>query len=287
MKKFGILLLFASLLFFPELVTAGAANGLNLWFFNVIPALFPAMIITGVSMQLYGNAMKRPAVFLVLAGLLCGYPIGASCTAGLYKNNPFLPPFYQQLLPFINVTSPAFILNYVIATSLKGQYKPLILICIYLPILLFIALICLAGRKKQTVSLSGPSQEASPHLLEVLESAINSGLESILKMGAYIILCSVLCQFVLYFCKQEFLCCILCGGLEITAGIDVIAHSSFSSAVKIVMICAVCAFGGLSCAGQTRAVAGRYLNLKKYICSKFILCLFTVLWASFVTYVFL
>lgn len=287
MKKLGIFFLFAAILLFPEIVTTGAANGLNLWFFNVVPALFPAMIITGAAMRLYGNVMNRPGIFLVLSGLLCGYPIGAACASELYKKNPSMPDFYRRLLPFVNITSPAFILNYVIITGFDGRYKALIAACTYFPILFCIASTCIGGRKRQAFACCAQPARPIAKVPEVLEGAINAGLENILKMGAYIILCSVLCQFVLYFFRHEFLRCALCGALEITAGIDVIARSSFSTEAKIVMACSCCAFGGLSCAGQTRAVAGRCVSIKKYICAKFVLCLFTALWASFVTYVFL
>ena len=94
----GAVLLFAAMLAFPREVFHGAEEGLLLWFQIVFPTLFPFMLIA--SLLLAGGGLKLIASlfggicrkifatsgngsFAVLAGFLCGYPMGAKVTADL------------------------------------------------------------------------------------------------------------------------------------------------------------------------------------------------------------
>ena len=69
-----------------------ASSGLLTWFHNIIPALFPFMILSGVmirmnlsegvSMILYPVMyplwrIRRNAVYVIIMGFLCGFPMGA------------------------------------------------------------------------------------------------------------------------------------------------------------------------------------------------------------------
>ena len=96
-----ITLIFGTMLLFPRAVFNGASEGLLLWFQIVFPTLFPFMLITNLLMESGGLAcisriLRRPfrrifgvsgnGSFAVLAGFLCGYPMGAKVTADLLRS---------------------------------------------------------------------------------------------------------------------------------------------------------------------------------------------------------
>ncbi len=291
--KIAIIACFVLLLLFPQIVTTGAANGLTLWFYNVIPALFPAMLLTQLTMLIFEKNMKNPLPFVLITGLICGYPIGAVSVGLLNKSNPGHASFYNTLMPYINVTSPAFILNYVLMMGLSGNNKSLLIVCVYVPILVCIAVVLAVGRKKKIVcppsyapDRAGEAHPA-PNLFEAFETAVTSTLENIAKLGAYIIICAILCQFIMNFPLSVNIKCILCGMMEITTGIYFLSLTTFTPAVRLILVCTFCAFGGLSCLGQTYIVSGPHFQAKKYICHKLILAAVTAVTASLVAYVFL
>ena len=86
-----LMLCFGLMLLLPEEVFQGASNGLLLWFHTILPTLFPFLLITGLLMGTGSILVLPPArppvtktvlciasrQFSILAGFLCGYPMGA------------------------------------------------------------------------------------------------------------------------------------------------------------------------------------------------------------------
>ncbi|URW89476.1 hypothetical protein M5E84_04290 [[Ruminococcus] torques] len=105
LKKIGFLnagsltvFLFLAMLVSPDIVFTGAADGLLLWFNTIFPTLFPFMFITAIllksgGLNIIANVLGKPlgkifsvsaaGAFSVIAGFLCGYPMGAKVTADL------------------------------------------------------------------------------------------------------------------------------------------------------------------------------------------------------------
>ena len=94
----GVLICFAFMLLFPKDVFNGASKGLLLWFHTVFPTLFPFLIITNLLMstncirliaRLFGPLLNKifrvspNGSFAIIAGFLCGYPMGAKISADL------------------------------------------------------------------------------------------------------------------------------------------------------------------------------------------------------------
>ena len=86
-----VLVLFLAMLFSPKAVFDGAENGLLLWFQIVFPTLFPFMLVSGLMLSGGGLAVisrisgrlfsalfatSPNGSFAVIAGFLCGYPMG-------------------------------------------------------------------------------------------------------------------------------------------------------------------------------------------------------------------
>ena len=98
LKKIGFLnagsltvFLFLAMLVSPDIVFTGAADGLLLWFNTIFPTLFPFMFITAIllksgGLNIIANVLGKPlgkifsvsaaGAFSVIAGFLCGYPMG-------------------------------------------------------------------------------------------------------------------------------------------------------------------------------------------------------------------
>ena len=102
----GVLICFAFMLLFPKDVFNGASKGLLLWFHTVFPTLFPFLIITNLLMstncirliaRLFGPLLNKifrvspNGSFAIIAGFLCGYPMGAKISADLTHTKQISP----------------------------------------------------------------------------------------------------------------------------------------------------------------------------------------------------
>ncbi len=192
----------------------------------------------------------------------------------------------EPLTAIINLSSPLFIINYVVISKLKAiNLIPIVLIIVYLPIIIMLLLWYFKNHKliKQSSVISNYS--STNHItFAMIDSAIANGIEILLKLGGYIILFSVISGFV----------CVIAGNytpviasiMEITTGINLVTITDMPVSTKLIIICSSLTFGGLSCCMQTMGIILRSpLSIKKYIYYKFLITALTAVIGVIVIYV--
>lgn len=149
---FYICLLFF-LLFHPKEALTGVKNGLGLWLNIMIPTLLPFLILTGALLKT-GNIRKllKPSAFfwktffglspagayVLILGLLCGYPMGAKLAHDLYIDQQISRREGEYLLTFSCNASPAFIISYLSGILLKNKISAVQMILTFLAADLFV-----------------------------------------------------------------------------------------------------------------------------------------------------
>ena len=133
---------------YSEVTAKSAFDALKLCASSVIPSLFPFMVLSAMASRaashLTGKGSARAAVILpVFLGALCGFPVGAACTASMYKNGAISKNKAEHLCALCNNTGPAFVID-VIGRTFWGSSK--IGIMFYICQLLSAALIFSAWR---------------------------------------------------------------------------------------------------------------------------------------------
>ena len=106
-----------------------ASNGLLLWYHNMIPSLFPFMVLSGFliksglsnrigkSLQpILGSIFQLPPqmLYAIFMGFLCGFPMGAKMVADLLENKQITKKQGEFLLAFCNNIGPLYMLGYII-----------------------------------------------------------------------------------------------------------------------------------------------------------------------------
>ena len=269
----------------PALAFTGARDGLVLWTTVVLPTLLPFMICSGVIVALDGvGLLTRPfapffsgllklspnGCFVLMSGLLCGYPMGAKTDSEFLDSRRISPAQARYLLAIANHPSPMFVLGYVadrLALVQGGSGCPLwaVALALYLPV---IPVARLARRiygyhGEEDPSPAADETSAAPFSFDV---HMMGCFETMVKIGGYIMLFSILAM---YLANLPFdlplMRPALLGAVEITTGIQAIAASvpGFPAAV---LIAAATAFGGFSGIFQTKSVlknAG--LSIRHYV----------------------
>ena len=119
----------------------------------ILPTLFPFLVVTSLLLasggldliaRLFGGLFRRifrvtkNGAFAVLAGFLCGYPMGAKVTADLLLAQKISSDEARYLLSFCNNTSPVFIINFIVWKTFgeDSLLIPTLLILIASPVLM-------------------------------------------------------------------------------------------------------------------------------------------------------
>ena len=284
-----ITLMFGAMLLFPRAVFNGASEGLLLWFQVVFPTLFPFMLITNLLMASGGisfiaGMFRRPfrqifgvsgnGSFAVLAGFLCGYPMGAKVTADLLRSNRITREEGQYLLSFCNNTSPVFIINFIVWKTL-GEDRllfPSLAVLLGVPVLLsfvFRKIYLEKGSRAFPELSSADKKTAGRPDFSLLDSSMMNSFEAIVKVGGYIILFSVTLALLAESGQNSPLFTVLKAVLEMTNGILIIHRSFARISLSWPLIIGLTSFGGLCAAAQTQCmIQDTGLKISHYIIQK-------------------
>lgn len=267
-KNYLILVLLLIFILFilthPTVSMTAAANGLLLWYEQILPSLLPLAILSNI--MVYSNYMQivtkylypltkhiiptsQNGCFALLGGILFGFPMGSKISADLTKHQNISKQEGEILAICFNQLSPVFVSGYLM-TSILGM-PDLILpsyAALYLPPLFY------AFIKLKKLHLSNTKNSASDSVLDfrIIDAGIMNGFESLTKLGGYIILFSIFAA-LLHTCNTSYpLFNLICTGLvEVTTGISYLKESMLPPEYVYAIAIFFASFGGLCGFAQT------------------------------------
>lgn len=290
-------------------------NGLTLWATCVVPALFPFFVVTNVLTQtkvvsFIGRLLDKfmrplfnvPGVggFAFVMGLISGYPVGAKIVADFKENNLVTKDEGERMLAFTNNSGPLFIISSV-GISLFGDTKTGILLllthilsCITVGIILgkFSKKSDETFRKNYMQDYNYKSTTTNnvslKNLGEVLGKSINSSIQTILLIGGFVVMFSVLISIlnqtrileivakffapILSFLgfDTHFATPLVSGILELTNGVNLVSDIHIKTISQNIILCAfLLGFGGFSVLLQVFSIVAKAgLSIKKYFIGK-------------------
>lgn len=297
-KRFLAFLLLGTLIFlllFPEAALFASRRGLDLWFGTLVPTLLPFLILSGF--LIHSGLVQIPAALLApvfgrlfgisplgsyacFTGFLCGCPMGAKVLADLTRNGRIAPEEASYLLGFCNQVSPSFVITFLVMENLKKpELLPPALFLVYgIPV--FYGILTRPGLFRPKIPFFSGKKNASAVQIsfELLDACIYDAVNTLLKLGGYLVLFSILAEIMalLPFLPEQ--TAALAGGLlEITTGIPGIV-SLFPPKTVYQILFPLTAFGGLSAMAQTSSVLkGSGLSLRDCFIPKIIIAVLTFL----------
>lgn len=280
-----------------------ALMGLNLWFQKMIPSLLPFMILSGIMIQMSLTEkfifflypiikplfrISKNVCYVIFMGFLCGFPMGAKTVAQMLLQGKITKREATFLLAFCNNIGPVYFCSFVLpllhiplrnaGPYLFGMYGIPFLYGILLRYTLFRDLALVTTPSSQIakpLSLSATTATkakvtffqptpTSPGLLNAIDTAVQTALDSILTLGGYMILFNVLNLPVhIVLGKRPVL---MAPFLEITGGLQMLGVSKPLYALILLP------FGGLCCIAQTNScIKNTGLSIIPYILHKLFL----------------
>lgn len=298
------------LLFFSKECISLASNGLLIWYRNMIPSLFPFMVLSGFIIRCglsvkIGQCLQpvlgiffrlpSPMLYVIFMGFLCGFPMGAKMVADMLEKEQITQKEGEYLLTFCNNIGPLYMLGYVIPLfNYKNIWK--ILGLMYLVPLgygLILRYFLLQNTNSLLIACSHPNNKhISPNYLTCFQHSLSSALEQITLLGGCMvffncllifpeILANLLSQAPVNSYYPLFFSAIFGSLVEIGGGLQQLAliftetpsvfPQNISNAVQTYLPLAFLTFGGLSCIAQTCFITKNTgLKISTYIKHKFI-----------------
>ena len=292
-----LLLLFFLLLTSPQTAFDGAMRGIKLWALTLVPSILPFLILAEIllSSGLVGylgkflEPLMRPLFHLpgscgfgVALGFTSGFPMGAVAASSLVRNNLCSPEQAARLAAFTNNSSPLFLLAAIAVGLLNRPEVGIVLLFAHYGANLLLGLIL--GRfspkpppqPKQALHLNSQS------LGSMLSQSVRQGLTSILNIGGFVTLFSVIIALLeqagffdifnllwqpllnwLHF-PQTTAQGLSFGMVEMTLGVQETASGEASLLVKLLLISFILGFSGLSVQAQVCAILAQENISGKY-----------------------
>lgn len=293
-----------------RLSLAYAALGLGLWYEKMVPVLLPFMILSGTLIRMglvdslirpvkpllgRGFRLSEPAIYVILMGFLCGFPMGARTIADFRNRNELSRAEGQYLLAFCNNLGPVYFLGFVLPVLQRTLWIPYVSGMYGIPLIYGIFLRYTVYRKQIPEEISSEvtgngsdnsgNNQAVPAmpLPDALDDAITAAGRSILQLGGYMIFFNLLNLPPRLLLPDSSWCAPL---LEISGGLKLLG-SQYPLYILLLLPA-----GGLSCIAQTGScIRNTGLSLKKYVFHKLILTALTAVyylgWFLFVPDTFL
>ena len=265
-------LLFMLLILFPEITHNGIKNGLILLVNQVIPSLYPFILL---SAYLRKHLKHTTSSILILISLLSGYPIGAKIvTEHDFKSFPLSK---QQLLLFCNMPSPSYIISYVGYKCLKQSF-PGILIYISIIVgnigtilfqILFSKLLKNPPSHSFILSCCNIDTDLNTNEHDFV-SLSQETFFTLLNISSYLLIFNIAASFI----KQitwipNPLNSIIIALFEMTTGINELTNTGIHLHSKLIFITGILTFGGFSVIAQTHGmIHSTNLSIKKYMTDK-------------------
>lgn len=315
-----IVLFFAiTMIIFPDQTYEASIRGLTLWTEIVFPSLLPFFIIAELLLafgvvRLIGillEPLMRPLFNLpgaggvaIAMGLVSGYPSGAKIATRLYEEKAISTIEAERLIAFTNASNPLFIFG---AVAIGFFHNPtlgwLIAISHYGASLLVGVCMRFYYRNSDTRNektnhysssslgekikhtLSTPQPQQQKPLGQHLGDAVYSSVKTLVMIGGFIILFSVINKLLFLSGVSEWLSSILEKGLqfisqpgelalpiisgifEITLGAQMVAQTDQATLfVQVIFVSLLLAFNGLSIHSQVASIiANTEIRYKPYL----------------------
>lgn len=255
-------------LLFPEISGEGVRRGLSLSFTQVIPSLYPFILLTTLFKALSHDSRyaRRLSLF---ADFLSGYPLGAKVVAEQYDGGLFTP---RAMLVICNNPSPAYMLSFV---GLESLGRPVYGLQMYAAILTGnlltgILISCFSSRKQSRPAPTVLRAQSAPSKMSLTDRVFQDTFETIVRICGYILAAAAAAAFIRRIpIFPPLIRAVLTGCLEMTAAVEFLAPMDLPPALKLPLITGIISFGGLSVFAQTRSmIVHSHLSIKKYMTDK-------------------
>lgn len=314
------------LVIFSQSNLSAAKSGLTLWANNVVPSLLPFFIAT--ELLSYTNVVSKVSKLLnpimkpifnlpgcgayaFIMGIISGYPIGAKIVTKFREDNLCSVAEAERLLAFTNNSGPLFIIGTVGITMFGNTTIGILLFITHLLACISVGIVFRFWKyndKKASIKSTTYNNENNivsfSNLGEVLSKSILSAINTVVVIGGFVVLFSVILSIlqnsntlntvssilspifkIFGISNTNFINGLLSGIIELTNGVKIISSIPYKQISFNIILCAfLLGFAGISILLQVFSITSKSdISIKPYIIGKILQAFF----ATFYTILFI
>lgn len=308
------------LLIFSRSNISAAKSGLSLWANSVVPSLFPFFIaiellnhtnVAHILGKLLDKFMKPlfnvPGIgaYIFIMGLISGYPTGAKIVTQFREQGIITKAEGERLLTFTNNSGALFILGTVGITLFGNTTIGILLLITHILACISVGIVFRFWKfnDSEKISYTNIKQNSKNVSPNILASSITNSINTILIIGGFIVLFSIIISILnnskillllsnilapimrIFNVDSKFCIPMISGIFELTNGISMVASlPNKLLSTNIIISAFLLGFGGISVILQIYAIiADTDISIISYILGKFLQGLF----ASIYTFIFI
>lgn len=264
-----LLVILSFIYYYPKETINTVLSAINIWFYNVLPTLFPFFILSDLFINygivdLISELFKKIMAlfnlsgncsFVLLGSFISGIPSGAKYTKQLLDNGDITVDEANHLITFTHFSNPLFIIGTigsVLLNNIKLGYIILISHILGNIIIgfLFRKRIYIEKEnisfKKAFLAMHKKRISNKDNFITILANSIYNTIDILFLLLGIIIIFLLLSSFISKFIANEFILLLLKGIMEMTQGVKYVSNSNLSLLLKTIFITFFISFGGLS-----------------------------------------
>lgn len=304
---FIIVILTISLFIYSNIVKNSVLYSIDIWKNNLIPSLFPFMVISSILIN-YGvnypiSEIVKPftnrlnisdnSSYLIILSLFSGFPLSSKIIYDEYLNGGINKEETDFLINFCFFANPLFIISTIGVTLLKDKKLGLIILLSHY---LSNFIIAYLTRNKTKVNNKINIRKSfykmknkinkSDKFSNVLKQSILDAINVLLLLLGIITVFLIIINIFLNIINTNILNKGIINGLvEMTSGINKISNINIDLRLKLSLITMFLSFGGLSIHMQIVAVLEKYkLNYKRFLFLRILSSIISVLILNIIIY---
>lgn len=248
MKDFPAVIFLCLLLFTPEKSKAAALQALRIWGLDLVPSLFPYMVLCQTLTHSLLRQKNQNTLFPFVLGLLGGSPSASAVLSLIAQNKTLNRQRLLLLAAMAGTISPMFFLSLTSSWFNSFRFAISLLFTQYAAALLTGMLFYHFASDQQHPTENTRPVSASENNLDPLSSSIHA----ILSVGGYIVLFSTAAAYipaglssVAHGLPQA-----LHALLEVSGGLHALSNTVMNDIALETLVSGLCGFGGLSILNQ-------------------------------------
>lgn len=258
---------------------------INLWTNNLIPSLFPFLLITKLLIyygmsdylnNLFGKKISKifniskNSAFIVITSIFTGFPTGSIYIKDLIKKNIITIDEANHLIMFTNFANPIFIISVIGENLLNNKKIGIFIFIIHIITGLITGYIFKNNNKFKTIETTFTKKHDNT-FVSILIDSIYDTFRILINMLGIIIFFLMIMSLIDTFFKNNILLYLIKGLIEITTGIIFISNSNINIHIKVSIICFLLSFSGLSIHFQVKSIINdTKISYKKYFIGRIV-----------------
>ena len=261
-----LIIIFIYIFLYSNTVKITIIYGINIWINNLIPTLFPFLLIS--KLLIYYNIIEhlnkifgyfiekiykvsKNSSFIVIISMFTGFPTGSIYIKEMLENNYITIEEANKLITFTSFANPLFVISVIGETLLNNKEIGIFIFIIHLITGLSVGLLFKCDKKSINIVNNNSLKDS---FITILMKSINTSFITLVNMLGIIIFFLIIISLINTIIPNNIFTIILNGIIEITSGITYLTKSKLNLKLVSSLIGAFISFNGISVHFQIKSI---------------------------------